>query len=419
MLAATHLRTEISDANATLYDFTSTTTTIDRPVVAGVLIADTNPAGVPALTKTGVTLVHQANIEFDVAGTRRTIFLFLGTPTSTSTSQPRVTATEAVSGCGLTMAELTGHDAASLVVGVPVAAAGSGTAIAVTLPALGSVDNGAVAVMAVDVDGTFTSDFAILGQAQSPSASPVQCIASVFKLNDNTVTATGPSGLWGVVAIEVKAAAGVTVNLGLITETDSAQAISRSKDLALGLIPESDTPQALAVTGSVDLGLVAETDSPQVLSLTKALSLGLVSESDSAQALEMTEAVDLGLAAETDTVQVLSGLVKERSIGLVSSTETAQALSFAKNVDLGLVNETGTAMSFSTAKTFGVGLATETESVQALTMAVIPLGLGTTHVRENPVHLLVASVRGNPSVVGERTDTVVGARSGQGRMEVA
>lgn len=210
-LAFAHLTTDIDDANLTTYTTASFTSTNGRPLFVGVLIADTNPAGTPTLTKTGVTLASLGSIEFDAAGTRRTIFLFHAVPASTSTGTMTITATEAISGCGWTAFECTGHDAADVIEGVAVTNSGSGTAIAATLSAFADTDNAAMAVMAVDVDGSFTTDFTIIGQDQSAGASPVQCIGSIWKANDTTVTATGPSGLWGIVAVEVRAATGADV----------------------------------------------------------------------------------------------------------------------------------------------------------------------------------------------------------------
>lgn len=207
-LLITHLTTDVADDNFTVFTTASFTSTAGRPLLVGVDISDTNPAGQPVCAKTGCTFTPLGTVEYDAAGTRYSIFLLAADVASTSTGTMTITATEAVSGMGWTVSEVTGHDPVDLIEGVAATASGSSTTPAVNLTAFASVNNAAFAVIGVNADGSIVAgtNFAVLGTDQSSSASPARCIGSEWAINDNTVTATGPSGQWGIVAVEVKAA---------------------------------------------------------------------------------------------------------------------------------------------------------------------------------------------------------------------
>lgn len=206
-LAFTHLTTDVDDSNLTIYTTGSFTTTAGRALLIGVDISDTNPAGQPVCAKTGCTFTPLGSIEYDAAGTRYSIFLLSADVASTSTGTMTITATEAVSGCGWTVSEVTGHDTSDLIEGIAVTASGTSTTPAVNLPAFASASNAAFAVIGVNADGSITAglNFTVLGTDQSVAAAPARCIGSEWAPNDNTVTATGPSGQWGIVAVEVRA----------------------------------------------------------------------------------------------------------------------------------------------------------------------------------------------------------------------
>jgi hypothetical protein len=321
-----HLTTDISDANATSYDTASFTSTVDRPLFVGVLVADTAAVLTPTLSKTGVSLSSLGGIEFDTAGTRRGIFLFVGIPTSTSTGVLTITPTEAVVGCGWTIFEATNHDPTDLIEGSAITASGNGTAIAATLPAFVSTNNVAVAVMAVDVDGTFTAgqNFTIIGQDVSASAAPVQSIASERATNDETVDATGPAGLWGTVAAEVRASTGAVV-----------QPLA-----ADGLASSAGTAALRLEMPLAETGLASSSGSALLGALPPLEATGLAASGGAATLQVAYEVVAVGVASSLGTGAIVQTL-SLASAALASSSGSADLLVSATLTATGFASSAG------------------------------------------------------------------------------
>jgi hypothetical protein len=125
---------------------------------------------------------------------------------------------------------------------------------------------------------------------------------------------------------------------------------------------------------TVALGQASETDSVNAITRTKTRAIGLVTESDTAQAISRSKARAIGLATELDTVQSITR-AKYRSIGQVTEVDTVTAISPAKLITLGLATETDTVLSPSRTKVRSIGLATEASSAQPITrIKVVPIG---------------------------------------------
>jgi hypothetical protein len=223
-ITGTHIETDISDANASLYTTGTRSPTANRLQLLATIVADTNPVLAPTVTGCGLTWVQVAHVEFDTAGTRRAITLFRALGGAPTTGALTITPTEAVSGCGWTWTEYDGIDTGgtngSAAVVQSVTNSGSGTALSATLAAFGSASNGAAVVMASDADSVFTAGtgWSVLGQDVSASASPTQSIGTEWRADNDTSpdSTMSPTGLWGMIAVELKvAAAGYTPPLGL------------------------------------------------------------------------------------------------------------------------------------------------------------------------------------------------------------
>lgn len=214
-ITATHIETDISDANASSYLTSSKTPTANRLQIIDVVLSDTNPVLAPSLSGCGLTWISMGGVEYDTAGTRRGVYRFRALGASPTTGQLTITATEAMSGCGWSWAEYDGIDTSgtngSGAIVQTVTNSGSGTTLSATLAAFGASANGVSAGLSTDADSVFTagSGFAILGQDVSASASPVCSIAQEWRTdNDTSVDATiGATALWGIIASELKAAA--------------------------------------------------------------------------------------------------------------------------------------------------------------------------------------------------------------------
>lgn len=132
---------------------------------------------------------------------------------------------------------------------------------------------------------------------------------------------------------------GITVNLGLVSETDAVHALTRLKTRNLGLITETDEVFAISRSKLYSLGLVSETDSAFALTAQKSRTLGLLVETSEAFALSRLKQMNLGLVTETDSVFSL-GRAKQVNLGLATETDALFALTRQKLLSLGLITET-------------------------------------------------------------------------------
>ena len=148
-----------------------------------------------------------------------------------------------------------------------------------------------------------------------------------------------PAGFISVGTPEDVGGGGAIVNLGLVTETDTALALQLGKVIALGLATEAD--------GTF------------VFHRAKATGLGFASETGTALPLGFGKIIAIGVAAEADGAFAL-GKAKIKAFDLVTEGDTALPLGFGKIIAMGQVSEADGAFSFARAKAMGVGIASET-----------------------------------------------------------
>lgn len=146
----------------------------------------------------------------------------------------------------------------------------------------------------------------------------------------------------------------VSVALGLVSEDDSVDAVTPvpANDIAIGLVSEDDAVDAITpVAGNVNIavGLVSEDDSADAITPvpTNTIAMGLVSEDDSVHAATAASGnlnVAMGLASEDDSVDgitMVPGGITE-AIALANEDDSAHAMTAAPgnfNVGLGLASE--------------------------------------------------------------------------------
>lgn len=206
---------------------------------------------------------------------------------------------------------------------------------------------------------------------------------------DGAVMSWTPSGLdfygAGTLCLN-EAASGISGTIGLVTETDSAQGMTRIKRRALGQLTETDIAQAFSRRKSRVLGQPSETDSVQALARRKSKAIGILTETDSAMAMRAVRRYPIGLVTENDLALAMlrakrkavaqvsetdSALsmtrVKTRTIGLVPETDIAQAMSRLKRLTIAQVVENDTALSFGSQLVAQLGLVTETDSAFGMT----------------------------------------------------
>jgi hypothetical protein len=190
------------------------------------------------------------------------------------------------------------------------------------------------------------------------------------------------------IAFSAAGGGAVEIDVGLVTETDSAFSVGRIKSRAAGLNTETDSALAVTRSKARSVGLTSTSDTAFSLARLKQRAVGLTEEQDSAHSLAASTAIDVGMAEETDSAfsvgrakSMAVGLViatesafavgrrKLRAVGLAAETSAALAATAVRNVVVGLVSETASAFSIGRLKQRAVGLATEVDSAIGVTTA--------------------------------------------------
>lgn len=163
---------------------------------------------------------------------------------------------------------------------------------------------------------------------------------------------------------------------GLNTETDSVLAATRVKARAVGLNAETDSTQSVAHSKARTVALNTETD--EALSLVEdneiVVEVGLASETDTAQPVTKLKQKLIGICLEVADALTL-GRLKTRSAGLNTETDTTLTTTRSKARAAGLTTETDSAFSVARLKRMLVGLATEVDiAFSFITGGVAPTG---------------------------------------------
>ena len=177
------------------------------------------------------------------------------------------------------------------------------------------------------------------------------------------------SGAWDI-GFDYYVASGHTISVGQVTETDSAQAISRRKVKAFGQAAETDVAQPITASGAktIAVGRVTETDLAQAVASRKLKAFGQVAESDTAQAFSKQKVVRLWQVTETDTAQAITASGPKRiNVGQIVETDVAQAFTRFRRKLFGQVAETDTAFAISRRKIRTVRQVGETDSALGMT----------------------------------------------------
>jgi hypothetical protein len=179
----------------------------------------------------------------------------------------------------------------------------------------------------------------------------------------NTVTIGDTST---AVALTVSGPTGVDITPAI--ETDSGQTVDKDKAVALTLSVETDVAQAANIDKLVTVALVVEADSVQTVDKDKALTVQLAAETDSAQAVTYSQAgaYSISPATETDT----AGAFPVRQISAATETDAAGTVAFTKPIlkTVVLTAETDSAqtLTYAQASDYSLTLASETDTAGSL-----------------------------------------------------
>jgi len=169
-----------------------------------------------------------------------------------------------------------------------------------------------------------------------------------------------------IAVIGASSALSATVNQ--VTNTNTAQAITKLKRKAVGQIVETDAAQTITRRKTRAVGQIVETQTAQTVTRRKTRTIGQVNEINASNAVtELTgQTIVLGIATQTDSPLNVTAK-KSRAIGLVTQTNTAQTVNEIKSKAIGLITETDLAQAFTRRKTKTVGQVVQTNTAQALT----------------------------------------------------
>jgi hypothetical protein len=160
------------------------------------------------------------------------------------------------------------------------------------------------------------------------------------------------------------AGGGVTIEVTLTVETDSAFGVTSAKTLAAGLATETDSALALVAAKALAAGLATETDSAFGITWRRSRTAGLATETDTALAAVAVKAV--GIASETDSA-LAAARVKARAAGLATETDSAFGVTWSRSRPVGLNTESDSALAAALLKARAAGLTAETDAVLAAT----------------------------------------------------
>jgi hypothetical protein len=132
--------------------------------------------------------------------------------------------------------------------------------------------------------------------------------ASAGATGDSTVT-IAVSQAWNSVHLAFEPLAAGTATLGLVSETNTAQALGRLSTTAISAPTETNLAQQLVGLSAKAIALASETNTAQALGRAKAQALVRVTEVDSALALGRAKTAVLGRATETNVARAITALI--------------------------------------------------------------------------------------------------------------
>lgn len=225
--------------------------------------------------------------------------------------------------------------------------------------------------------GNYNSAYGVLGTKAGVSGTTTFTVDFTGSGMSNSVCAVSIAGTSGLTATvnqisETDTAQAITrrkiKTTGQVTETDLAQTIGRIKRLAVAQISETDLAQAINRQKARAVAQVNETDLAQTITFlgTKIIAVLQVNETDAAQTITIRKIVTAGQVTETDLAQAINK-IKYLAVAQISETDTAQAITGRKAVTIAQVSETDLAQVISRIKQLAVAQISETDLAQAIT----------------------------------------------------
>lgn len=183
-------------------------------------------------------------------------------------------------------------------------------------------------------------------------------------------TSVSPTGIDGgsfSVVVKTVSAGGISEVVNQVTETDSAQTITKLKTKAVGQVTETETSQTITRRKTEQVSQISETQTAQVLNRLKLRSATLITESDTAFTIIARKTRVVGQITESDAAQPLAhGQI--RVVSQVTETDSTFSLNELKTKLVPIVTQTNTAITITRLQVRTVGLTTNTNIAQAITV---------------------------------------------------
>ncbi len=125
---------------------------------------------------------------------------------------------------------------------------------------------------------------------------------------------------------------GQSVQLGLVSEAETAYAVLGAKTFNLAIAGETESAQPMQPDRALELGYVAESETAMPVGGAKARQLGALGEPEAAHPLTIDRGVVLGPVAEGETVYPLSHS-KAVQLGIVIENETAHPITVGGGIE--------------------------------------------------------------------------------------
>lgn len=194
----------------------------------------------------------------------------------------------------------------------------------------------------------------------------VEFLSNGWTVNYTGVAASALRLIW--LAVEEDTGGGISATVNQVTETSTAQAMSRLKEKEFSQITENDVAQAMTPERSYSVAQITETDLSQPMSVATEKVIGQVLEINAAQGMTISRALFLGQVLETDTAQAISS-AKLKSIGQTVNLNIAQGMTHSRTREFAQVVETDLAQSITLAAAAMINQVVESDLAQSVLSA--------------------------------------------------
>ncbi len=166
-------------------------------------------------------------------------------------------------------------------------------------------------------------------------------------------------------------AAGNTVAVGTLTETDSLLTISGLKTADVGTLAEVDALVAIAFGRGYTVGTLAEVEALVAVQARKIANIGTLAETDSLLPVGVSIFKTIGTLAEIDSLLPIAVQQAATPIGTMAEVNALLAIGGIKTIDVGTLAEINTLLSIAGLTAIDVGTLAEIDSLLEIAFGLV------------------------------------------------